>query len=206
MAKLLYIQASPRKDRSKSNQTAAAFIESYIQTHPKDTIKTLNVFEMDLPSFDGLTVQAKYSIMHGKSHTPEEREAWDAVEKIITQFSHADKYLFSVPMWNFGIPYRLKQYIDIIVQPGYTFFSGPRGYEGLIKDKPVAVIYARGGAYLEAPDYDKQKTYMEQILAFMGFEDIQSIVVEPTLAGGEEKAREALENAVEAAQETARQF
>ena len=133
MAKILYIQASPRKERSKSNQVAAAFLEHYRQKHPKDTIQKLNVFEEQLPSFDGLTVQAKYTIMHGQSHSAEERKAWDAVEKVISQFTNADKYVFSLPMWNFGIPYRLKQYIDILVQPGYTFTVGPKGYEGLVK-------------------------------------------------------------------------
>lgn len=50
-------------------------------------------------------------------------------------------------MWNFGIPYRLKQYIDILVQPGYTFsYSPEQGYTGLV-NKPAAVVYARGGDY-----------------------------------------------------------
>lgn len=206
MAKLLYIQSSPRKERSKSNQVAAAFIESYKQAHPKDTVETLNVFEENLPSFDGLTVQAKYSILHNKTHSAEEREAWDAVEKVMARFDNADKYLFSVPMWNFGIPYRLKQYIDILVQPGYTFRVVENGYEGLVKGKPVAVVYARGGAYLEAETFDKQKPYMEQILGFIGFEDIRSVVIEPTLAGGEEQARQAVENAIETARELAGRF
>ena len=206
MAKLLYLQTSPRKDRSKSNQVAAAFLENYRQANPSDTVETLNVFELDLPSFDGLTVQAKYTILHGKEHTAEERQAWDAVEKIIAQFKEADKYVISIPMWNFGIPYRLKQYIDILVQPGYTFTVGENGYEGLIKGKPVVVIYARGGAYLEAVEYDKQKPYMEQILGFMGFEDIRSIVVEPTLAEGEERGRQAVESSIEKARELAAQF
>ena len=206
MAKLLYVQASPRKERSKSNQVAAAFLESYKQSNPGDTIETLNVFEADLPSFDGLTVQAKYTIMHGKEHTAEERRAWDAVETIIEKFKSADKYVISLPMWNFGIPYRLKQYIDILVQPGYTFTVGDSGYEGLVKGKPVVVIYARGGAYLDAVAYDKQKPYMEQILGFMGFEDIRSIVVEPTLAGGEDLARQAVEGSIQKARETAKQF
>jgi FMN-dependent NADH-azoreductase len=206
MAKVLYLQASPRGDRSKSNQVAAAFLESYKKSHPADTVETLNVFDADLPSFDGLTVQAKYTIMHGKEHTAEERQAWDAVEKVIAHFKEADKYVISLPMWNFGIPYRLKQYIDILVQPGYTFTVGENGYEGLVKGKPVVVIYARGGAYLEAVEYDKQKPYMEQILGFMGFEHIRSIVVEPTLAGGEDLARQAVEGSIKKAQETASQF
>ena len=206
MAKVLYLQASPRGDRSKSNQVAKAFLDSYQQAHPDDTVETLNVFDADLPVFDGLTLQAKYTILHGKEHTAEERQAWTAVEKIIDRFKAADKYVISLPMWNFGIPYRLKHYIDVLVQPGYTFTVGDNGYEGLVKGKPVVVIYARGGEYLAAVEYDKQKTYMEQILGFIGFEDIRSIVIEPTLAGGEELARKAVEGGIKKAQEMSKQF
>ncbi|MHC5179239.1 MAG: FMN-dependent NADH-azoreductase, partial [Planctomycetota bacterium] len=186
MAKLLYIQASPRTERSKSTQVASAFLESYQQSHPDDTIETFNLFEADLPSFDGLKVQAKYTILHGKDHNPEERQAWDAVEKVIAHFKEADKYVVSLPMWNFGIPYRLKQYIDILVQPGYTFTADENGYEGLMKDKPIVVVYARGGAYVTGSEYeafDLQKKYMELVLGFMGFQNGLSIVVEPTMHG-----------------------
>ncbi|MHC5103702.1 MAG: FMN-dependent NADH-azoreductase [Planctomycetota bacterium] len=186
MQKLLYIQASPRKERSKSTQVASAFLESYQKSHADDTVETLNIFEEDLPSFDGLKVQAKYTILHGKEHTPEERQAWDAIEKIITHFKSADKYVLSLPMWNFSIPYRLKQYIDILVQPGYTFTFGENGYEGLVKDKPVFVVYARGGSFPEGSEreaFDMQKKYIELFLGFIGFENIQSIVVGPTLQG-----------------------
>lgn len=186
MQKILYIQASPRKERSKSTQVASAFLESYQKSHADDTVQTLNIFEEDLPTFDGLKVQAKYTILHGKEHTPEERQAWDAIEKIITHFKSADKYVLSLPMWNFSIPYRLKQYIDILVQPGYTFTFGENGYEGLVKDKPVFVVYARGGSFPEGSEreaFDMQKKYIELFLGFIGFENIQSIVVGPTLQG-----------------------
>lgn len=47
--------------------------------------------------------------------------------------------------------------------------------------KPIAVVYARGGAYGsdQARGMDFQKTYIELLL---GFAEIQSILVEPTLA------------------------
>ena len=208
MAKLLYLQASPRKDRSKSTQVAAGFLDSYRKTHPADVVRTLNVFEEDLPAFDGFAVQAKYTIMHGKEHTPEEKKAWNLVERVISDFKDADKYVISLPMWNFGIPYRLKQYLDLIAQPGYTFTVTDQGYQGLVKGKPILVVYARGGAYqgTEAESFDLQKKYMELVLGFMGFEQIQSIVVEPTLHGSPEDIEKTIGSSIEKAKEIAKDF
>ena len=209
MQKLLYIQASPRKERSKSTQVASVFLESYQQSHVEDTVETLNIFEEDLPTFDGLKVQAKYTILHGKEHTPEERQAWDAIEKIITHFKSADKYVFSLPMWNFSIPYRLKQYIDILIQPGYTFTFGENGYEGLVKDKPVLVVYSRGGSFPEGSEreaFDMQKKYMELFLGFIGFENIQSIVVGPTLQGESSDIQTMLDASIQKARSLASNF
>ena len=95
MAKLLYIQASPRRNLSKSTQVATEFLKSYWHAQPDDRIRTINVFHDELPAFDGLAVQAKYTILHGKDHTIEERGAWNAVEKVIADFKDADKYLLS---------------------------------------------------------------------------------------------------------------
>lgn len=209
MARVLYIQSSPRKERSKSNQVATVFLETYRQTHPNDTIQLFNIFEEELPSFDGLKVQAKYSIMHEVDHTPEEKQAWGAVEKVISHFKDADKYILSLPMWNFSIPYRLKQYFDLLIQPGYTFTAGENGYEGLVKSKPIVVVYARGGAYLEGTEaeaFDMQKKYVELLLGFMGFETIYSIVVEPTLQGSPEEIQNAIQIAVKKAKLLAADF
>lgn len=198
MNKVLYIQASPRKARSRSIQAADAFVEAYRQNHPEDSVEVMNLFETNLPHFDGPAVEAKYVILHGREHTAEQRRIWRDVEKVIEHFKDADQYVFAVPMWNFGIPWRLKQYIDLLVQPGYTFRVGENGYEGLVTGKPAIVFYARGGRYSDdqASVYDQQKPYFEQILRFMGFEKIHSVVVEPTLAEGPEKAKEVLEQAL----------
>ena len=209
MGKLLYIQASPRAERSKSIAVAEAFIDRYQQAHRGDLIETLNVFDADLFAFDGLVVQAKYTILHGEKHTQEELSAWKAVEKVIKQFTSADKYVFAVPMWNFGIPYRLKQYIDILVQPGYTFsFSPEKGYQGLVVGKPAFMAYARGGEYSD-PAYaalNHQSTYLETILGFIGFSKISSVVVEPTLMAGPEKAEEKLTETIKKAKQLAGNF
>jgi len=210
VSKLLYIQASPRGQRSNCITVADAFIEAYKQKHPDDEIVTLNVFDASIPSFDGLAVQAKYTILHGRSHSKEELEVWKNVEKVIEQFTSADKYVLAVPMWNFSIPYRLKQYIDLLVQPGYTFtYSEDKGYEGLIVGKPLLAVYTRGGEYpagSEAEAFDLQKKYVELIFGFMGFEDMRSLVVEPTLQGGPDVAKSKRQEAINQIRKIAADF
>ena len=203
MARLLYIEASPRKERSASIRIARTFIEEYERTHPGDVVETIDLWHTSMPEFDGQVIDSKYVILHGLKHTEEQKGAWRAVEDLISQFTEADKYLFSLPMWNFGIPYKLKHYIDVIVQPGYTFsFSPAEGYKGLVTGKPVAAIYARGGAYgpkTGMGGYDMQKPYLELILGFIGFSGFQTITIESTLGPREEK-----EKSMEAAKKQAK--
>lgn len=191
MSKLLYIESSPRKQRSASIEIANVFLHHYQENHPSDEIQTIDLWKKELPTFNGDVIDAKYAIMHNQSHTEAQRKAWRAVEQLIAEFKSADKYVISLPMWNFGIPYVLKHYIDLLVQPSYTFsFSPQEGYKGLVTGKPITLIYARGGAYkagTEAAELDMQKKYMESILKFIGFTDIKSIVIEPTLSSSEDK-------------------
>ena len=209
MGKVLYVQASPRGERSKSVAVCDAFVEAYRRLHRGDPIETLNLFEADLIPFDGPAVQAKYTILHGREHTDQELAAWKAVEAVIDNFKSADRYVFAVPMWNFSVPYRLKQYIDILVQPGLTFsYSPDEGYRGLVLGKRAFLAYTRGGDYSAAPhdQFDHQKSYLELVLGFMGIEDIRSVVVEPTLMAGPQVAADKLQSATQQAQRLAADF
>lgn len=206
MSKLLYVEASPRKARSASIAVAQAFLKEYGSLHPKDALITLDLWKKELPAFNGETIDAKYAIMHGKAHSQEQAEAWKSVQKTIAEFKSADKYVFSLPMWNFSIPYVLKHYIDVLVQPGETFtYSPEEGYKGLVLNKPVVLIYARGGAYGAGSGgeaLDLQKQYMETVLGFIGFKDFHSILIEPTL-GNEDQKELLLKKATEEARKLA---
>lgn len=192
MAKLLYIESSPRKNRSKSIAVANAFLDSYRAAHPDDEVVTLDLWSKSLPEFDGFTIDAKYQVLHGQGFSPEQEQAWQKVVELCDEFKSADKFVISLPMWNFGIPYKLKHYIDLIAQPGQTFSFDPQtGYTGLVTGKPAVVIYARGGAYGSeaAKGMDLQKGYMDLLLGFLGITDVRSILIEPTLAAPEEVAK-----------------
>jgi len=210
MGRLLYIQASPLKGLSYSIAVADAFVEEYRAKRPGDEVVLLNVFEADLPPFDGQAARAKYAILHGQPHSEQELAAWEAVEAVIEQFKSADRYVWAVPMWNFGIPYRLKQYVDLLLQPGYTFsYSPEEGYRGLVTGRPAFVAYARGGEYAEGTDaaaLDLQRPYVETVLRFMGFTDVRSVVVEPTLMGGPETAAAKQDKAMVEARKAAELF
>ncbi|MBN2021121.1 MAG: NAD(P)H-dependent oxidoreductase [Sedimentisphaerales bacterium] len=210
MSKVLYIKASPMRERSYSVAAADAFIETYKNLHPDDEVKVLALYEEKLPEFDFTAASGKYKVMHSQPHSPKETLAWANVVAVIEEFKSADKYVIAVPMWNFSIPYRLKQYIDIIVQPGLTFAVDTAGnYKGLITDKPVFVAYARGGEYpagTPGEAFDMQKKYIELILGFMGLTDVRSLVVEPTLAAGSEVARQRRDAAIEKARQMAGKF
>ncbi len=209
MGSLLYIEASPRKKRSSSIQIAHDFLDAFRQSHPDEEIETIDLWQKEIPSFDGDVIDAKYAITHGQSHTEAQRKAWRPVEQLIADFKQADRYLFSLPMWNFGIPYKLKHYIDALVQPSYAFsYSSTEGYKGLITNKPAILIYSRGGDYgpgTGAESLDFQKSYMETILKFIGFTDIRSIIIEPTQQSPEKK-EQSMKRAKEETIKMAQQF
>ncbi len=210
MANLLYIKASPMGELSFSIAVADAFVDAYRQTHPGVNIKTIDIFKKQLPPFDFSAASAKYKIMHNQEHSQDDRRIWDKIVSIIEEFKSADIYVIATPMWNFSIPYRLKQYIDIIVQPGYTFTVDKSGnYQGLVKEKAVFIAYARGGEYppgTAGEAYDLQKKYLELILAFIGLTNVRSVIVGPTLAKGKDVAEQRRTEAIEKAKQMAKEF
>lgn len=209
MSRILYLQASPRAAQSLSIAVADAFLETYRRHHPADTVTVLNLFQNEIPPFDGAVLDAKYAVLNGKPHTPEQAEAWKAVTRVASEFAGHDKFVLAAAMWNFSIPYRLKHYLDLLIQPGLTFrFSPASGYSGLVTGKPAFLALARGGEYppgSPAAPFDFQRPYLETILGFIGFTEIHTVTVEPTLGDPERTARSLGEARAKAA-EIARTF
>ena len=185
MTWLLHIEASPMGEYSFSSRVAAAFLAAYRQAHPQDTVEVLNIWQAELPVFDGEGVRARYKTGRGQPRDPAEEEAWRRVCGVVEHFKGFDKYLLSTPMWNFGLPWRLKQYVDLLAHPGLTFaYSPEQGYSGLVTGRKAALICARGGAYpvgTAGAAYDFQKPYLETFLGFIGITAVTTITVEPTM-------------------------
>jgi FMN-dependent NADH-azoreductase len=53
-------------------------------------------------------------------------------------------------MWNFGLPYKLKQLIDLVAQRNYLFSYDGKQYGPLLNVEKAVAVYTRGSRYLEA--------------------------------------------------------
>jgi FMN-dependent NADH-azoreductase len=136
MTKLLYLKASPRKTKSQSIQLADAYLNALRSNNPDLEIDTIDLWEEDLPAFDGDKNAAKLQVIAGQQPNGSQRTAWDELVTIADRFIAADRYLIATPMWNSGIPYRLKHYIDLIHQPSLLWGLDPaEGYYGLLENK-----------------------------------------------------------------------
>ena len=154
-------------------------------------------------------ISGKYALLSGKDLSPEAQKSWEPIESHIRRFLSADGYLISSPMWNFSIPYPLKHYIDIIVQPKYLFRYTEKGVEGLVKNKKMTVITSRGGDYsLGSPfhSYDFQESYLRAVFGFVGISDMTFINAQPMDALGEETKNRKIEEAKVLARKAAEGF
>jgi FMN-dependent NADH-azoreductase len=115
--------------QSESIQIAETYLSALCEQNPDLNIDVLSLWDSDLPAFDGDKAAAKINVMLGQEHTAAQKTAWDQIVEIATRFIAANRYLFAVPMWNSGIPYRLKHYIDVIHQAGLLWGLKPEsGY------------------------------------------------------------------------------
>lgn len=184
MASVLHIETSPLKTRSHTVATANAFLETYRAHHPLDAISTLDLWSTTLPHFDALTIEAKFAVLRRQQFSPEQFSKWESVRAISRRFNAADKYIFSVPMWNFGLPYPLKHYIDVVTLAGENWTWNPQeGYRPLLANRKALLIYSSAGDYPLTPTHpaDFVKPYLRHWLSFIGITELHEISVAPTL-------------------------
>ena len=208
MPKLFHLLCSPRAD-SESLAAARVFLDRFRKARPDWDIDEMNVWRDHLPEFEGYILEAKYARIGGKSFTESQRDAFAIAERMAVRFALAERVLIATPMWNFGIPYKLKHWIDVISQPGLTFrFDPARGYLPLVKDRPTVVILASGGDFATGMNrgrVDLATPYLREALRFIGVRDVQFVPIGPT-SGPDEPVRIARDGAHRRLAELATRF
>lgn len=191
MSAILHVNASPRYANSDSLQLARHFIDSVLaEGQDGIELETLNLFDDGaLPAFGRTAAAAKMAVFSGQEQTPEQITAWESARAVFDQFASADAYVFNVPMWNAGVPYVLKQWIDIITQPGWSFgFDPEKGYRGLMEGKQAVAIHTSGVYAPGVPaafGKDFSSTFFADWLNFVGIEDAAHVRFAPTVLNGD---------------------
>ena len=189
---ILHIHASPRTEGSHAHQLASSLFERLAASGQSVQRDTLNLWEEGLPAVDERFLAIKTKVAQGEEIANGERVLWSHVENLIARIKSADVIVWSVPMWNFGSPYIVKQFIDVVTQYGYLFTLNESGFAGLLNDKPTLLTLSRGGSYSlgsGAEAYDHQEPYLKGILGFWGIQDVTVAYAENTM--GEEEAKSA---------------
>jgi FMN-dependent NADH-azoreductase len=192
MTAILHVVSSPRAERSASRLLGEAVVEAYRAARPGTTVDTLDLWAEPIPAFDGDRVAAKMTVIGGGTPTGPEAAAWRSIEATVARFTAADLYVFGVPMWNGGIPWLLKQYVDTLTQPGLLFrFDPATGYHGLLRGRRAVAAYTsavyRPGV---APAFgrDFHSTYFRDWLRSIGVDDTHELRFQPTFGTDDDLA------------------
>lgn len=184
--KLLHIDSSARLAGSDSRRLSQQFVQQWVVSHPDYQVIERDLASKPLPHLDETMLAAMMS--PAEQHTPEMAAITDRINLLVEEFLTADLIVLGVPMYNLGIPSTLKAYIDHIVMAGKTFTYTDTGAVGLVKDKPVYILTARGGIHAGAAS-DQQAPYLKTLFNFIGIKNVNFIHSEGLNMGDEMRSQ-----------------
>jgi FMN-dependent NADH-azoreductase len=194
---ILQINSSARRDASHSTRLATRVVERLRETAPGSTLTVRDLNNVPHPVLDEAALGALFT--PADQRTPEQSARVALDDALIAEIQAADVVVLGVPMYNFGVPAALKNWIDAISRAGVTFRYTEKGPEGLLKGKKVYVALTRGGQYRNTPS-DTQVPYLKTIFTFLGMTDVQFVYAEG-LAMGPDAERSGIASAHEQIEE-----
>lgn len=188
---ILQINSSARGDNSHSTSLGRQIVQRLTATYPGAVLTVRDLARAPHPMLDEAALGALFTPAAQRSAAQAARVAQD--DALIAELQAADIVVLGVPMYNFGVPVQLKNWIDAISRAGVTFRYGANGPEGLLKGKRVYVALARGGVYRDTAA-DAQVPYLRTVLGFLGMTEPNFVFAEG-LALGPDAERQALSSA-----------
>ncbi|HSQ99265.1 MAG TPA: NAD(P)H-dependent oxidoreductase [Sphingomicrobium sp.] len=193
--RLLHIIASPRGERSRSRSVADHFVR-----HLGDAeVEELDLWAEDLPDLDGAMLESRYRLIAGEPVEVGFERRWDELRSRVDHLLSFDAWLFSTPMWNFGLPYRLKHYLDLVIQPTMAFTNDESGAITAHGADKIAILVGAGALDIR-PDsalaaLDFSLSHLAQCLrVYFGVEEVHEVRAVPTF-GDDRTVEEAMTSA-----------
>lgn len=187
MNQTLIINAHPKIDdtSSVSLQVFNHFLKAYKELIPdSEVIEQINLYSDVVPMIDKTVLSAWEKQRKEQELTTPEQKLMGRMSEILQQFKSANTYVIVLPLHNFNIPSKLKDYMDNIMIARETFKYTENGSVGLLKDgRRMLVIQASGSIYTNDDWYtevDYSNKYLKSMFNFLGIEDYQIIRAQGT--------------------------
>jgi FMN-dependent NADH-azoreductase len=182
MSNVLLIHSSVFGEKSQSLGLARDLLKRY----PHRSLVERALAPHTMPHLDGETFAAMGTDAGDLDRRQKEVVALS--DELIAELEVADTIVLAVPMYNFSIPSTLKAWIDHVARRGRTFRYTEKGPEGLLRNKKVFVLVARGGVYSKGTPFaafDFQEPYLRTVLGFLGMTDVTFVHFEGLAMGPE---------------------
>ncbi|SFS66419.1 FMN-dependent NADH-azoreductase [Paenibacillus sp. BC26] len=186
MNKMLIINAHPKVESASSisSNVLQHFVKTYKELNPSASIEQINLYSEEVPAVDQTVLSAWDKLAKGETITAEEQKVTSRMAEVLQQFKSANKYVIAMPLHNFNISSKLKDYMDNILIPRETFKYTENGSVGLLKDgRSLLVIQGSGAVYTNNDWYTEVEfshKYLKSMFQFLGVEDYQIIRAQGT--------------------------
>ena len=186
MTTILHITSSARSNGSRSTQLSSELTERLLARASNARVTQRDLATQPVRALDAEALAALGT--PAAQRTEAQAAIVASFDALIAEAQTADVIVLGVPMYNFAIPVQLKSYIDALARSGVTFRYTAQGVEGLLKNKRVYVVFARGGIHRGGPS-DVQTPYLDVILRFLGLDDVEYVFAEGLDMGPEAQAK-----------------
>jgi FMN-dependent NADH-azoreductase len=182
---VLRVDSSARREGSMSRRVADALIER-LEVSEGVVDLTVRDLAVESPSFvDAAWVDANFTPAENRDEV--QRAALAESDALVAELKAADVLIIGVPIYNFGIPAKLKAWVDLVARARLTFRYTENGPVGLLNGKRAYLAVASGGTAVGS-EIDFATGYLRHVLGFLGIDDVQVVAADRLMARGEEEA------------------
>ncbi|MDX1505019.1 MAG: NAD(P)H-dependent oxidoreductase [Spongiibacter sp.] len=187
MTKLLLITSSLNGESSHSSQMANEYLATRRARGDQLEVTHRDLHANPIPHLSGERFTAFTTEPEQRSRA--QQQVVDESDALINELRSADEVVIGLPMYNLGVPSTFKAWIDHVARAGETFRYTEKGPVGLLEDRPVTVLAARGGQY-QGTEMDTQTPYVRHIFGLFGISNLHFIYAEGLNMGEAENARQ----------------
>jgi FMN-dependent NADH-azoreductase len=164
---ILHINSSARQ-----KQSSTRIIGQYLVDALAEPVVSRDLVQQVLPPISAEDLIAVHGSSDGERASLQTQLALS--ELLIDELKNDDTLVIGAPMYNFGIPASLKQWIDSVCRAGVSFKYTEQGPVGLLGIKRAFIITASGGTPIGS-ELDFASRYLEHICRFIGIGEISHI-------------------------------